>query len=176
MSDNAPEKDDPAIVRVYALIGLCATQFSALEFHIQFLLSFLHMGRDMAVETVVFTRRASFYQKISLVAELLRLRLHNQPQLLASALSLISDLQAYRQKRNLFIHGQWLVNRFVMMDGLLRVSDPTWEYNEKDTSYTAMNSVDIPLTELEALPRKIGALIERCHSLLKALKEAPRTT
>jgi hypothetical protein len=71
MSETTPDKDDPNILRAYAILGLCATQFSALEFHIQFLLSFLHMGRELAVETVVFTRRATFYQKISLIAELL---------------------------------------------------------------------------------------------------------
>ena len=69
MSDTSPEKDDPDVVRAYAILGLCATQFSALEFHIQFLLSFLHMGRELAVETVVFTRRSSFYQKVSLSAK-----------------------------------------------------------------------------------------------------------
>jgi hypothetical protein len=63
MSDTSAEKDDPDVVRAYAILGLCATQFSALEFHIQFLLSFLHMGHELAVETVVFTRRLTFYQK-----------------------------------------------------------------------------------------------------------------
>jgi hypothetical protein len=180
MSDTSPEKDDPDVVRAYAILGLCATQFSALEFHIQFLLSFLHMGRELAVETVVFTRRSSFYQKISLIAELLRLRLHDQPELLKSGLSLTADLQTYRQKRNLFIHGYWLVNRFLIIDGLLRVSDTSWDYSEKETSYSAMNSIDMPLPELEALPAQIGGLIERSHNLLEALKahyasKAPKT-
>jgi hypothetical protein len=170
MSDTLPEKDDPDVVRAYAILGLCATQFSALEFHIQFLLSFLHMGRELAVESVVFTRRSSFYQKISLITELLRLRLHDQPELLQSGLSLTADLQTYRQKRNLFIHGYWLVNRPLIIQGLLRVSDTTWGYNEKETSYSAMKSIDMPLPELEALPAKIGELIERSHKLLEALK------
>src|SRR5205085_2492527 len=170
MSDTSVEKDDPDVLRAYAILGLCATQFSALEFHIQSLLSFLHMGRELAVETVVFTRRSTFYQKISLIAELLRLRLHDHPELLKSGLSLTDDLQAYRLKRNLFMHGYWLVNRFVISEGLLRVSDTSWNYNEKETSYAAMNSIDMPLPELEALPAKIGGLIERSHNLLKALK------
>jgi hypothetical protein len=138
------------------------------------------MGRELAVETVVFTRRSSFYQKISLIVELLRLRLHDQPELLKPGLSLTADLQTYRQKRNLFIHGYWLVNRFLIMDGLLRVSDTSWDYNEKETSYSAMNSIDMPLPELEALPAQIGGLIERSHNLLEALKahytsKAPKT-
>ncbi len=170
MSDTPSEKDDPDVVRAYALLGLCATQFSALEFHIQFLLSFLHMGRELAVETVVFTRRSTFYQKISLITELLRLRLHDQPVLLASGIALTTDLQTYRQKRNLFIHGYWLVNRPLIMQGLLRVSDTSWEYNKKENSYTAMSSIDMPLSELEALPGNIGGLIERSNELLKALR------
>ena len=172
MEDNkqTPQRDDPGIVRAYAVLGLCATQFSALEFHIQFLLSFLHMGSELAVETVVFTRRSSFHQKISLITELLRLRLQDQPALLASGISLVDDLQTYRQKRNLFIHGYWLVNGFLIMQGLLRVSDTSWDYNKKEASYTAMNTIDMPLVELEALPGKIGGLIERAHKLLEALK------
>ncbi len=59
---------------------------------------------------------------------------------------------------------------FLIMDGLLRVSDTSWDYNEKETSYSAMNSIDMPLPELEALPAKIGGLIERSHNLLEALK------
>jgi hypothetical protein len=128
------------------------------------------MGRELAVETVVFTRRSSFYQKISLITELLRLRLHDQPVLLAFGIALTADLQTFRQKRNLFIHGYWLVNRPLIMQGLLRVSDTSWDYNEKETSYTAMSSIDMPLSELEALPGTIGGLIERSHELLKALK------
>jgi hypothetical protein len=169
MSNTSPEKDDPDVVRAYAILGLCATQFSALEFHIQFLLSFLHMGRKLAIETVVFVRRSSFYKKISLIDELLRIRLHDQPELLKSGLSLTADLRTYRQKRNLFIHGYWLVNRFLIMDGLLRVSDTTWDYNEKEVSFSAMKSIDMPLPELESLPAEIGALIERCHKLIDAL-------
>lgn len=171
MSDTPPKTDEPDVVRAYAVLGLCATKFSALEFHIQFLLSFLHMGRELAVETVVFTRRSSFYQKISLITELLRLRLHDQPDLLSSGIALTTDLQTYRHKRNLFIHGYWLVNRPLIMQGLLRVSDTSWDYNEKEASYTAMSSIDMPLSELEALPGTIGGLIERSHELLKALKE-----
>jgi hypothetical protein len=170
MSNTPPEDEDPNVLRAYALLGLCATQFSALEFHIQFLLSFLHMGREIAVETIVFTRRSSFSHKIALITELLRLRLHDQPEMLAKGISLTTDLQAYRKKRNLFIHGYWLVNRPLILRGLLRVSDTSWDYNQKEISYTAMDSIDMPLPELEALPGRIGELIDRSHELLKSLK------
>jgi hypothetical protein len=56
------------------------------------------------------------------------------------------------------------------MDGLLRVSDTSWDYNKEEASYSAMKSIDMPLADLEALPGKIGELIDRCHSLLEALK------
>jgi hypothetical protein len=170
VSQNTAAGDDPAVVRAYALLGLCATQFSALEFHIQFLLSFLHMGRECAVETVVFTRRSTFSEKISLISELLRLRLHTQPALLRSGLSLTADLEKYRDKRNLFIHGYWLVNRPFIMQGFLRVSNTRWKYREKEITYTAMDSLDISVTELEGLPREISDLIERTHQLLRTLK------
>lgn len=172
MSENIPARDDPDVVRAYALLGLCATKFSALEFHIQFLLSYLHMGRELAVETVVFTRRSSFSDKISLISELLRLRLHGQPDLLGTGLSLAADLEKCRESRNLFIHGYWLVNRPLIIQGFLRVSNPRWRYREKEASYTAMDSVDFALADLEILPRTICELIERLHNLLSTLKRA----
>ncbi len=58
-------QDDPKIVRAYALLGMSATGFATLEFHIQFLLSFLHIGKSLGIETAVFTRRADFRQKMS---------------------------------------------------------------------------------------------------------------
>ena len=170
MSEDTVAQDDPEVMRAYALLGICATQFSALEFHIQFILSFLHTGREFAVETVIFTRRSSFSEKISLIRELLRLRLQAEPALLQSGLSLVADMDKYRDRRNLFIHGYWLVNRHVIGQGILRVSDTRWKYREKEVAYTAMDSLDVSLTELEKLPVEIGDLINRTHELLRILK------
>jgi hypothetical protein len=170
MSDSEPQ-DHSGILRAYAVLGLCATQFSALEFHIQFLLSFLHMGKELSVETVIFTRRANFSQKIDLIEELLRFRLHKNPDLLDRGLALTKDLHSYRRKRNLFIHGNWIVNQFTVLKGVLPVSDPSWNYKKEDASYKSNTTTEFPIPELELLPAKIGEMIERGHALLSQIQE-----
>jgi hypothetical protein len=145
-------------------------QFSAMEFHIQFLLSFLHMGKDLSVETVILTRKASFFQKINLIEEFIRLRLHNHQDLLKKGLQLTSELQSYRKKRNSFIHGYWLINEFLIMDGIVRVSDASWDYDPKTVHYQAMTTTDVSLSELEELPYLIGGLTQRCHDFLAEMK------
>jgi hypothetical protein len=135
------------------------------------------MGRQFAVETVIFTRRSSFSEKISLIRELLRLRLQAEPAFLQSGLSLVADLDKYRDRRNfLFIHGYWLVNRHVIAQGILRVSDTRWKYREKEVAYTAMDSVDVSLAELEKLPGEIGDLINGAPELLRILKGTQQKT
>jgi hypothetical protein len=43
-----PEMEE-AVLKAYAMVGHCATGFAALEFHAQFLLSILLMGREKRV-------------------------------------------------------------------------------------------------------------------------------
>lgn len=164
-------KDDPDVLRAYALVGVCATQYSALEFHIQFLLSFLHMGNELAIETVVLARNSSLAQKIRLIREFLGIRILSDPDLLEKGLQLVREIEARRKQRNLFIHGYWLINKPLVLSGLVRVSDTSWQYNEEKTEYHAMGTQDITLPQLEEIPRAIGMLIDRTHGFINDMKE-----
>jgi hypothetical protein len=167
---SVPAEENP-VVKVFAHIGLCATQYATLEFHTQFLSSYLHTGKEMSLETVIFTRQASFAEKLKLIKEFAAYRLNQHPEVCKKVLDLVSDIDKQRDRRNLFIHGYWLVNEFVIMEGLVRVSDTKWKYNKDRVEYRAMESTDISLADLEKLPAEIGKLIQRMHELINELKK-----
>jgi len=160
-------EENPEVVKVFAQIGLCATQYATLEFHTQFLLSYLHTGKEMSLETVIFTRQASFAEKLKLIKEFAAYRLNKHPDICNKVLALASDIDKQRERRNLFIHGFWLVNEVVIMEGLVRVSDTKWKYNKDRVEYRAMETTDISLADLKKLPVEINELIRRIPELIK---------
>lgn len=162
--------NDPDVSRAYAWVGVCAIKYSALELHVQFLLSFLHMGKELAIETVIFSRNSSLAQKTKLVRELLQFRIISDPALLNRGLQLVAEIEAKRKQRNLCIHGFWLINRHLLMSGIVRVSDTSWKYDEKKIEYRALGSQDITLTELEEIPKSINMLIDRMHAFIRDAK------
>lgn len=161
--------ENPEVVRAYALLGQCGTLYAELEYRLQFLLATLHIGQEHSIETVLFTRGATFQKKILLIEELAQLRLQEFPDLLKTVLDLMIDLEKARINRNLFIHGFWIVNKGVINEGILRVSDTSWDYDRKEASYKTMDSKDIPLGELEMLPKKLDDLINRCRTVIAEL-------
>ncbi len=168
---SVPVDENPEIVKVFAHIGLCATQYATLEFHTQFLLSYLHTGKELSLETIIFTRQTSFGEKLKLIKEFAAYRLNQHPDVCNKVLALASDIDKQRDRRNHFIHGYWLVNEFVIMKGIVRVSDTKWKYNKDRVEYRAMETTDISLADLEKLPTEIGGLIQRMHQLINELKK-----
>jgi len=165
-----PPREDPLVIRAYALIGICAAQFSALEFHIQFLLSYLHSKNELCVETVIFTRGNTFATNLKLIAEFLRLRLGEHAVLRDRGLALVAEIEKKRERRNHFVHGYWLVNSAVVREGLVRLSDTKWKYDRDKTEYRGMDSSDVTFVDLERLAGDIGSLIGQVHTLLADLK------
>lgn len=154
----------------FALLGVCAAQFSALEFHTQFLLSLLATGKELSVETVILTRRRTFADKIDFIRHLAQVREPEHPDLAKRISALADALDALRARRNSFIHGFWLINDFVIAEGVVRCSDTNWKYDKKTQSWSSMSTEDIPLEEFYAIPSCVAAVIEELHMLIAELK------
>jgi hypothetical protein len=163
------------MTRPYALIGMCTTGFSALEFHTQFLLGFLHNQKTLSIETIVFTRSCAFAEKLRLCEDFIKLRSDIFGDLTVVGLTLVKDIDLIREERNKFIHGYWLISPFHVAAGHVNVSDPKWKYDKSSNSYKAMDSLSIQLSELEALSQRIGALVGRLHKYIKQLDHLART-
>lgn len=165
------EAADRLVTEAYALVGHVATGFAALEFHLQFLVSFLISGKELSPEAILTTRKQQFAERLDLLKDLARLRLPAGSDLRTRALGLIDELNALREKRNLHIHGFWLINYpLVAFDKIVRVSDPRWRFNKEDESWHSMGTTDIPLDALRDQPRQIAALIDRIHALIQEIK------
>ena len=159
------------VTEAYALVGHVATGFAALEFHLQFLVSFLISGKELSPEAILTTRKQQFAERLDLLKDLARLRLPAGTGLRTKALELIDELNALREKRNLHIHGCWLVNYpLVAFDKIVRVSDPRWRFNKEDESWHSMGTTDIPLDTLRDQTHQIAKLVERVHALIQEIK------
>ena len=159
------------VTEAYALVGHVATGFAALEFHLQFLVSFLISRKALSPEAILATRKQQFAGRLDLLKDLARLRLPAGTDLRTKALALIDELDALREKRNLHIHGFWLINYpLVAFHKIVRVSDPRWHFNKEDESWHSMGTTDIPLDTLRDQTHQIGELIKRVHALIQEIK------
>ena len=158
-------------MRAYALIGRTAADFATLEFHLQFLTSFLITGKHLSPEAVILTRRHMFADKIQLIREFMPFRFPNGHPLRERVRQLISDLTKLREQRNFFVHGYWLVNwQIIATERLIRCSDPKWRFDKTKEQWESMESHDIKLTDFETLIRQIGKITHEVHSILSLLE------
>lgn len=169
------QKEDPTVVRAYALVGFCAAQFARLEFHLGFSLSYFHMWKEISVETVIFTRNAQLRDKLRLLKELITYRLQSRfADLAAEGVTVVDRIDKIRDERNLFIHGYWLINHFLTNEGIVNVSDTRWRYDSTDPSYSVMDTREIKLSYLEELGREVGELIEQLQEFRRKVDIATR--
>jgi hypothetical protein len=174
MKDQPQKRDsrEDAVMRAYALVGRAAADFATLEFHLQFLTSFLISGKHLSPEAVILTRLHTFADKIQLIREFVPFRFPKENPLRARVLKLVDDLSALRERRNFFIHGYWLINwQLIISEGLIRCSDPKWRFDNKTEEWKSMQSHDIRFDELEDLIRSIGATTHEAHGVLKELEK-----
>jgi hypothetical protein len=174
-SSHGMNEDEQAaeklVTEAYALVGHVATGFAALEFHLQFLVSFLISGKELSPEAILTTRKQHLAERLDLLKDLTRLRLPAGSDVRTKALELIDDLNALRETRNLHIHGFWLINYpLVAFDKIVRVSDPRWRFNKEDESWHSMGTKDIPIETLRNQTHQIAQLIERIHALIQEIK------
>jgi hypothetical protein len=167
---------EESVLKAYALVGRAATGFSALEFHLQFLVSALITGKPLAIEAVILTQRSSFAQKIQLLRDFIPIRFIKGNPFREPAIKLAEDLDALREDRNLFIHGCWLINwQIIAAEGLIRCSDPKWR-RDKNEEWKSMTSQDFPFARLEELIKRTISITEEVgqivHSFEKNVEKA----
>ena len=159
-------------MRAYALVGRAAADFATLEFHLQFLTSFLIGGKAVSPEALVLTRRHTFADKIQTIRDLLPFRFPNDGSLRERVLELLSDLDGLRERRNFFVHGYWLINwQLIASEGFIRCSDPKWRFDKKTQTWNSMRSHDIRFEELEELIRRVVKATMEVHSILNELEK-----
>jgi hypothetical protein len=152
------------VMEAYAHVGAVATGFATLEFHLQFVLSVMISRREVSPEALLVTRSKTFGQKIELLRELIQLRLPKGSDLHRIGIELASELDALRKKRNLYIHGYWLINYHVLAStGGVRCSDTKWRFDKKTDSWKTMETTDISLAELRKQGKATGALFKKLH-------------
>lgn len=103
------------VTEAYTLVGAVSTGFATIEFHLQFLLSVLISGKELAPEAMLVLRQKQFGQRIELLKDLVTLRLPKDTDLRQRGLALVAALSALRDTRNLYVHGYWLINYFVSL-------------------------------------------------------------
>jgi len=170
-TDNKNDPREEAVIRAYALIGRAAADFATLEFHLQFLTSFLITGKCLSPEAVVLTRRHTFSDKIQSIREMTPLRFPNNNPHRKRLLDFAKKLDSLRERRNFFVHGYWLINyQLIETEGLIRCSDPKWRYNKSKEEWSSMKSHNITFDDLEDLIRLIGSTTHEVHEILKLLE------
>jgi hypothetical protein len=160
------------VTEAYALVGAVATGFSALEFHLQFVLCLLISGKEVSPEAILATRTKSFGQKIELLKDLIELRFPKDSDLRRVGSELVAELNALREKRNLYVHGYWLINyQLLVSTGGVRCSDTKWRFDKQAESWKSMQTFDISLDDLRKEGKATGALFTQLHSFNDRLRK-----
>jgi hypothetical protein len=167
------EEQAKLVENAYALIGGVAIAFSTIDFHLQFLLSVLITGKDSSPQALLVLRQIGFAQKIQLLQELLNLNFpEEKSELRIRGEKLVSALNNIRGKRNLYVHGFWLVNYPLMAStGGVRVSDTKWRYDKSAKSWTCLESHDISPAELRQQIVAAKELYDELLSFIAVVKE-----
>lgn len=147
MTDQNQERE--LVMEAHALVGAVSTGFSSLEFHLQFVLVLLASSKELSSETIILLRDRQFAQKIRLLKDLVNFRFPNGSELRKQGLAIVKRLDALRQKRNLYVHGYWLINyELISTIGGVRCSNTRWRFDKKTENWITMESTDIPLESL----------------------------
>jgi len=169
----SPHKEAAAqkiVTEAYAMVGTVATGFSTIEFHLQFLLSTLISGKEAAPEAMLVLKDKQFRQRIELLKDLVTLRLKKGSELRRKGMELVAALNSLRKTRNFYVHGYWLINYpTILSTGGVRCSDPTWQFNKDDESWTSMTTRDISLADLRKQITQTGRVFEQIHELIKQI-------
>jgi hypothetical protein len=168
------KEDQRTLVQeAYSLVGGVATGFSTLDFHLQFLLSVLVSGKEASPQAILVLRQKTFGQKIQLLEDIVSLNFPRGSQLRSRGQTLVKALNKLREKRNLYIHGYWLINYEVIAStGGVRCSDTKWRFDKKTDSWTSMPTHDISFRELRNYIQTTGDLFKELYSFNDAvLKE-----
>lgn len=164
------------VTEAYSLVGGVATGFSALEFHLQFVLSTLISGNEVSSEAMLAIRQKQFGQRIELLKDLVILRFPRGSKLRAQGIALVSSLNKLREKRNLYVHGYWLINYPLLAStGGVSCSDTKWRFDRKTESWTSMKTYDISLSELRRQITATGKLFKELYAFNEAIQSALHT-
>jgi hypothetical protein len=82
---------------------------------------------------------------------------------------LITGIKGVRDKRNLFIHGNWLLSSTDLLNDEITRIDLRLKSKNKGYTLTRMNSKKFPKNDLVALDKQIGELAYRTCSFGKKL-------
>jgi hypothetical protein len=160
------------VTEAFALVGAVATGFATVEFHLQFLLSTLLCGKELALEAMLDFRRKTFAQRIEMLNELVASRLPEGTPLRRSGEELVTALTTLRETRNLYVHGYWLINYPLLVStGGVRCSDTKWRLNPEDESWQTMTTLDISLGDLQKQIEDTGKVYGQIHALIAAIRE-----
>lgn len=163
---------EDVVMQAYAMVGRVAADFATLEFHLQFVTSILISGKMLSLEAIILTKRHTFSDRIQTIREFTPMRFNRENPLRERFTSLADELDALREKRNLFIHGYWTINwPLIHSKGMIHCSDPKWRFNKKTEEWKTMGSHGIRLEDLENLVYKISATMTEVHDLLKHLEK-----
>jgi len=160
-----PDKQtDEAVTEAFALVGGISTGFASLEFHLQFILVLFISGKEDSSEAFLTIRDRQFSQKIQLLKDFVVLKFPKGDDLRTEGLALVKTLDSLRMKRNLFIHGYWLINEGVLATtGGIRCSDTRWKFDKKTEEWASLETHDFSLTELHKQIRENKAAFDALY-------------
>lgn len=172
MNSDKEEAAQRPVTEAFALVGAVATGFATIEFHLQFLLSTLLCGKELALEAMLDFRRKTFAQRIEMLNELVASRLPEGTSLRRSGEEPVTTLTTLRKTRNLYVHGYWLINYPLLIStGGVRCSDTKWRSNPEDDSWQTMTTLDISLGDLQKQIEDTGKVYGQIHALIAAIRE-----
>jgi hypothetical protein len=150
------------VTEAYAHVGAVATGFAALEFHLQFVLSILISGKEVSPEALLVIRSQPFGQKIELLKELVELRFPQQSDLRRLGIELGTELDALRKRRNLYVHGYWLINhQLLVATGGVRCSDTKWRFERRTRSWKIMEPIVADTVRAAPIQDKVRDLLDK---------------
>lgn len=155
--------------KLYAALGELAITFSNLEHNVLLLLELLTHG-DAFLGPIILDR-------LNLSGTLDRLRLYTKARLRENddlyerTKTLIKDVDTVRVERNLFIHGQWVIDEYILSNGRVSCFQYKLRFNEDDGMWEYLHDHVFTPNQLAEKTVEISKLRDQAIQLYDDIKD-----
>lgn len=154
----------------FEVIGKLLASFSALEFHMIFLVANLLTGHSDDPAAVIGASRQRFVERIEAIRMLLILRVPKMDRERLGTEKLLEDLDRLRRLRNKFAHGIWHPTDYAVNGGEIAVHSPRAEFDKAKEDWKLMRRETFPIETLRGHISEIAGLLNELTAVAKEVK------
>ncbi|WP_423999527.1 hypothetical protein [Maribacter sp. IgM3_T14_3] len=147
----------------YILIGKLSSKFSNLEFGLSSILEHLINNTNPGIAAII-TKNMQISKVIELLTKILNFNYEDDVEHVVEMKKLLNEIQGLRQKRNMFIHGNWWFQEEELEKDIVTCIDTRLKSSKNGKELSRMEEIKYSKHEMEADESKLSKLVYEVYS------------